>query len=103
MTPMPNRLRRVVPKNLFLSALTALDGPTEKGKTAESNIRDLCTLITLSMLYDELETLGHKDELDGHSKPHIAEGYARIRELTGLDIVIGPEPEEADSIIRASA
>lgn len=94
---------RVVPKNLFLSAQRALsDNAVHAKSVTKSNLRDLCTLLSLSVLYDEVETLGNKGEFDEGSKPYIAPEYKSIQELTGLKIRVGPSPEEFDSVLRKS-
>ena len=84
---MPDPCPRVVPKNLFLSAQAALsEEAIQKKRVTESNLADLCTLITLSMLYERVETLGSREELDKWNKPNLVEGYDSIRELTGLEV-----------------
>lgn len=94
---------RVVPKNLFLSAQRALSEQTIRSAgVTHSNIRDLCTLITLSVLYDDVETLGSKAELSKDSKPNIAPEYEKIRDLTGLQIKVGPTPAEFDETLKES-
>jgi hypothetical protein len=104
MWSMPNTSSaRVVPKNLFLSAQRALSEPAIHLKSVtQSNIRDLCTLITLSVLYDAVETLGSKTELDTNNKPYIAQEYQSIRDFTGLEITIGPSPSEFEETLRQS-
>jgi len=96
-------LARIVPKNLLLSAQRALSDPAIHAQTVtESNIRDLCTLINLSVLYDDIETLGNKAEIDETYKPHIAPEYQTIRDLTGLNISVGPSPEQFEETLRQS-
>lgn len=48
----------------------------------EGNIKDLCTLITLSNFMMTFETLGNKGEVDGNEKPYIAPECQSIRNLT---------------------
>lgn len=91
---------RIVPKNLLFSAQQALsESAVREQRVTESNLRDLCTLITLSVLYDQIETLGNTKELDTSSKPHIAVGYDAIRDMTGLCITVGPKLSEFDAVL----
>jgi hypothetical protein len=84
---MPHPCPRVVPKNLFLSAQAALsEEAIQKKRVTKSNLADLCTLVTLSMLYDRVETLGTREELDQWNKPNLVEGYENIRELAGFEV-----------------
>src|SRR5690348_3684620 len=101
MSAMPNSPSlRIVPKNLLFSAQEALsESAVHEGHVTESNLRDLCTLITLSVLYDEIETLGSANELDKFNKPDIARGYDAIRAMTGLCITVGPTPCEFDDVL----
>ena len=94
---------RIVPKNLFLSAQRGLsEEAVRAGAVTHSNIRDLCTLITLSMLYDEIETLGNKAELEEDCKPYIAAEYQSICDLTGLKINVGPAQHELNEVLKES-
>jgi hypothetical protein len=94
---------RIVPKNLFLSAQRALsEEVVHAGKVRESNIRDLCTLIDLSVLYEGIETLGSDIELREEQKPHISPEYENIRRLTGLTIKVGPAGSEFENVLRHS-
>jgi hypothetical protein len=103
MQSMPQPCPRIVPKNLFLSAQRALSDETIRAqKVTVSNLSDLCTLISLSMLYDNIETLGSQRELDPDYKPHIAPEYDRLRQLTGLEISVGPRPSELDDVVNQS-
>jgi hypothetical protein len=89
-----------VPKNLLVSALQARDAEAiERNRVRQSNVRDLCTLITLSVLYDTLETLGHKSELNPDRKPHLAEKYQAFVDELGLTVVPGPRQDEFKSVL----
>jgi hypothetical protein len=102
MTPAPNS--RIVPKNLLVSATHALSDEAVFSSTVrESNVRDLCTLIDLAILYDEIETLGHVAELNANSKPDIAKQYDCIHQLTGLKIAVGPSAELFNKTLAESA
>lgn len=91
---------RVIPKNLLLSAQQALDAPAD-GVT-DSNLRDLCTLITISVLYDDVETLGSVAELHEDQKPYISPQYQSILERTGLRICVGPTYDDFQSVLNNS-
>jgi hypothetical protein len=85
---------RIVPKNLLVSATRATsDKAVHEGTVRKSNVRDLCTLIDLAVLYDEVETLGSRHELDKNHKEHIAPEYASLKANTGLTIKVGPDDD----------
>ena len=93
-------IARIIPKNLLISATRALDDKiVRKNDVRESNVRDLCTLITMSILYDTIETLGNERELRPSHKPRIAEEYAAVSSMTGLQIVAGPRPAEFAAVL----
>src|SRR5262249_54090396 len=71
----------------------------QEGHVTESNLRDLRTLITLSVFFDEIDTLGNANELDKSNKPDIAKGYDAIREMTGLSIKVGLTADEFDDVL----
>jgi hypothetical protein len=99
----PHPCVRIVPKNLFLSAQRALSEEVIRaGQVRESNLRDLCTLIDLSVLYDGIETLGSGVELRKEQKPHISSEYENIRTLTGLTIAVGPAGPDFENVLRES-
>jgi len=94
---------RVVPKNLFLSAQRALsEEAIQNNKVTKSNLRDLCTLLSLSVLYDKLETLGNKRELDDRNKPYIATEYKWLQQFTGLTVETGPPDKEFENVLTES-
>jgi hypothetical protein len=91
---------RIVSRNLLVSASQALaDAIFDQNRITESNFRDLCTLINLSILYDGVEVLGSHYHLDRQNKPMVAEGYESIEQLTGLSVDAGPKPEELDAVV----
>lgn len=94
---------RIVPKNLLISAQSALDESTiHANSVRKSNFLDLCSLISLSILYDKVETLGNRDELDSNKKRDIAHEYESLREFTGLDMEVGPHPSDFEIVLNRS-
>ena len=68
----------------------------------DSNLRDLCTLVTISVLYDDVETLGSDAELHEGQKPYISPQYQSIHERTGLRISVGPTYDDFQSVLTDS-
>jgi hypothetical protein len=75
---------RLVTRNLLVSATNYL---RDQAMTV-SNFHDLCTLINLAILNDDLITIGNQSEVKDTHKPYIAAAYEKVKDLTGIKIKV---------------